>query len=69
MKFKVRTGTFETNSSSIHSLSYSDTEELKSLLKDIENAVDSSDFSELYYMLGKVRMLEQAIIRIIKEGE
>lgn len=69
MKQTIRINVFETNSSSEHSVSISDSSLYVELLEDVCNTIQySADMSyDLYAALGKLENVKQAIINHMKE--
>ena len=70
MKTTIRRDTFETNSSSEHSVSYSSREEnIKQLLNDIRYDIDYNfgTIDDVYKILGKLEMVKSLVKEKMEE--
>jgi hypothetical protein len=69
MKQTIRINSFETNSSSEHSVSINDSALYVELLEDVSNTIQhEADMSyDLYAALGKLENVKHAIINHMKE--
>ena len=66
MKQIIRSKTFETNSSSMHSLTLEDHDEISSLLYEIKDLVDEAeDIDDIYKALAKLKIVEHLLIENI----
>lgn len=69
MKKYIRKNTFETNSSSEHSLSISNEWQISDLLDEIKSKIlGADDKDDLYTALGKLDKVRQMILDAIEEA-
>ena len=68
MKTFIRYNTFETNSSSEHSLTLDKEDEIRSLIDSIEDSIYELDYiDEAYAVLGKIKSLEELFLEEINK--
>lgn len=70
MKQTIRINSFETNSSSYHSLTLTDHDKIKNLLTDVENTINDLDTTEeIYQVIAKLDMVKELLIRNLVDGD
>lgn len=68
MKKTIRNNSFETNSSSEHSLTLYREDDVRSLILEIETILDElDDVAELYSALGKIEHLKEILVEEINK--